>query len=207
MPIRRRLREDFWLVSRDDDALDDMSPGAAASYGRTYEWKLIERYLVEYPDKKPTRFRCKPLAIQWQDRAGNLTPSDYWRIFSEHVTAVVDLLDESGREIRVDLAGDGAERRIPDRYREDGSIAMEVFIEIGAVIFARGTTADAVPFGSPATSLEWQRTRGWRSRVRVTDAALLIGSASAKTNPPSPPSPAVTPDGSEPSDSPTGGGE
>ena len=54
MPIRRRLREDFWLVSRDDDALDDMSPAAAASYGRTYEWRLIERYLAEYPDKKPT---------------------------------------------------------------------------------------------------------------------------------------------------------
>jgi hypothetical protein len=196
MPIKRRLREDYWLVSRDDDALDQLSPRDAATYMRTYDYRVIERYLAEHPDKRPTRFRCKPLAIEWQDRAGNLLPSDCWRLFADHVTAIENLLDENGREIRVEPQGEGASRRIPDRFREDGTIDMTTFVEIASAIYARGTTADSVPFGSPDTSLEWQRTRGWRNHVRAADIALLIGSASAKTNRPSPSSVAEMPDGS-----------
>lgn len=204
MAIKRRLRTDFWLVSRDDDAFDECP--AIVSYARTYDFALLEPWLAEHPDLRPTKFRARALDAKWQRLVETLRAADLWEIFASHVTAVEDLLDEQGREIRVQLEGTGADRAIPIRYRDDGSIPMAVYTEIGMAIVHKGTTADNTPFGSQDTLREWQRTRGFRNHVRKADAALLLGFANAKTNPISVPSISESPAPSPESEPSTAGG-
>lgn len=186
MAIKRRLRSEYWLVSKDDDAFDVEGDATLAralkAYSRSYDLRHLESWLAAHPDAKPTKFRCKPLDAKWHRIIGTLTSGDWWGIFAEHVTVIESLLDEHGNEIAVRLEEAGGGKRIPERYRDDGSLPAKDYMEIAQAIMHRGTTSDNTPFGSPDTSREWSRMRGYMSLARREDAALLIGSASAKTS-------------------------
>lgn len=187
MAIKRRLRAEYWLVSKNDSALDECHEELVA-YSRSYDLRHLEPWLAAHPDAKPTKFRCKPLDARWHRRLDSMTAGDFWVIFSEHVTAIENLLDENDREIAVHLEGAGADKRVPDRFRDDGSLPAEVYMEIAQAVIHRGTTGDNTPFGSPDIWREWLRTRASRNHARQADAVRLIGSASAKTSQRSAPS-------------------
>lgn len=191
MPTRVPRSASFWVVSIDDDALDDVPAEVMRAYESTRDFSILSDKWVEYdasgnplPDDKrlvkwdgldsldvqPTRHFCQPLRPEYQRKVpAVLVPQVdvdlLWDIYAGHCEKVLNLLDGDGREIQIAADGKG---RIPDYYRGDKdhkpTIPMKDFREVARVIVHKGTQGDTTPFTLQGT---WQQSRLNRIKSRT----------------------------------------